>query len=226
MDLGLQRTTALLAALDQPQQRVPFLHIAGTNGKGSTVAFLASIFRQAGLRVGTYSSPHFLHPRDAIRLNGVALSLDAWRQLRERVDATATMHNLAATEFERETVVAWLAFDDARVDLAVVECGLGGRLDATNAGHTPASAAEAANPCKLACVVAPIGLDHQRLLGDTVEAIAAEKAGIFTTEGGLVVLAAQSDPAADAVLASAASKMNCKASSDVGRDAVCRQHRI
>jgi dihydrofolate synthase/folylpolyglutamate synthase len=212
MELGLQRITQLLAALDQPQQRVPFIHVAGTNGKGSTVAFLRSIFQHAGFRVGTYSSPHFLHPRDAIRINGRALSLEKWRQLNERVDRVITAHSLTATEFERETAVAWLAFDEAQVDLAVVECGLGGRLDATNAGHARGAAGDSEHQCKLACVITPIAMDHQRTLGNTVEAIAMEKAGIFTSAQCLLIVGAQPDKTAEEVILKMAQNANCQVS--------------
>ncbi|RKP27647.1 Mur ligase [Syncephalis pseudoplumigaleata] len=205
MELGLERVHALLGLFDQPQHRVPFIHVAGTNGKGSTSAFLASIYEQAGLRVGVFSSPHFLHPRDAIRINGRALALEAWTRWRGRVDAAVEqhLHGAPPTEFERETAVAWLVFHEARVDLAVVECGLGGRLDATNAGHDGEAS------CKLACIITPIGLDHQRLLGDTTTAIATEKAGIFLPRVP-VILAAQPDDAAMRTLVAIAREMDCE----------------
>ncbi|KAI9597876.1 Mur ligase [Syncephalis fuscata] len=199
---GLERITALLAALEQPQRSVPFIHVAGTNGKGSTSAFLSAIYRQAGLHVGVFSSPHFLHPRDAIRVDGYALSLEAWQQWRSSVDDAANTLDAPPTEFERETAAAWLVFREARVDIAIIECGLGGRLDATNAGDPKCTP-------KLASVITAIGLDHQRLLGDTTEAIASEKAGIFLPHH-LVVLAFQSDTAANRTLIRTAKQLNCK----------------
>jgi dihydrofolate synthase/folylpolyglutamate synthase len=206
MELGLERVSALLALFDQPQHSVPFIHVAGTNGKGSTSAFLASIYKQAGLQVGIFSSPHFLHPRDAIRLNGIAISLDLWRYWRNKVDAIVarSLSEVPPTEFERETAVAWLIFRDAQIDLAIIECGLGGRLDATNAGHSDGTR-------KLACVVTSIGLDHQRLLGDTTASIATEKAGIFLPHLP-VILATQADTIADRTLTDIAHSMNCHVS--------------
>ncbi|KAI8055255.1 Mur ligase [Syncephalis plumigaleata] len=203
MELGLERVSALLALFDQPQRSVPFIHVAGTNGKGSTSAFLASIYKQAGLQVGVFSSPHFLHPRDAIRINGAAISLDVWTYWRNKVDAMVarSLSEAPPTEFERETTIAWLIFRETAVDLAIIECGLGGRLDATNAGHSDGTS-------KLACVVTSIGLDHQRLLGDTTASIATEKAGIFLPYLP-VILAEQSDTTAERTLVNIAHDMNC-----------------
>jgi dihydrofolate synthase/folylpolyglutamate synthase len=163
--LGLDRTTALLAALGNPQQSFPAFHIAGTNGKGSTVAALARLLKYQGMRVATYTSPHLIDFRERIIVGGVPISED---EVVEFVDRhVATIERLGATFFEATTAMAFDHIARAQADVAVIETGLGGRLDSTNV-LDPVTAA-----------VTSIGLDHTELLGTTVEAIAAEKAGIF-----------------------------------------------
>lgn len=168
--LGLARMSALMAALGDPQQRYPVLHIAGTKGKGSTAAMTSSILRAAGLRTGLTTSPHLLSARERIVVDGVVVDEDVFADLEARVDVAARGLDASLDTpsfFERTIAMAFLHFADVAVDVAVVEVGLGGRLDATNV-VVPAAAA-----------VTRLGLDHQEFLGDTLGKIAAEKAGIF-----------------------------------------------
>jgi len=171
--LGLERITAACEALGRPQGRYPSVLIAGTNGKGSTAAFLSSILARTGRKVGLYTSPHLVDFRERIRIDGEAISpeeleragarlLQAWPPFGE------PGHPDALTYFEAATAMAFDVFARAGVDIAILEVGLGGRLDATNVPGTRLCAA----------VVTPIGLDHTEYLGDTLEAVAGEKAAI------------------------------------------------
>lgn len=185
--VGLERTRALLAALGDPHLRVPALHVAGTNGKGSVCATLEALLRQRGLRVGKYTSPHLVDFRERIVVDGqpiaeaeVAAWVERWTPECERVGATF---------FEATTVMAFDHFAAAGADVAVIETGLGGRLDSTNVIERP-----------LAAGVTSIGIDHTEYLGDTKEAIAAEKAGIFKP-GCPAVIGESDDPAVRELLA-------------------------
>jgi dihydrofolate synthase/folylpolyglutamate synthase len=162
--LGLDSTRRLLQRLGEPQRDVPVLHVAGTNGKGSTTALAASMLQSAGLRVGRFTSPHLLGVEERICVDGVALDFDV---LRARVrDMRSAIQGADASFFESITALAACTFRDARVDVAVYEVGLGGRLDSTNV--MPAAA----------CVVTGIGHDHESILGRGLRAICAEKLGI------------------------------------------------
>jgi dihydrofolate synthase/folylpolyglutamate synthase len=163
--LGLERTATLLSELGDPHHRVPAFHVAGTNGKGSTVAAIAGILRHKGMRVATYTSPHLIDFRERIIVDGVPISEDQVVDFIER--HADRINELGATFFEATTAMAFDHIARAGADVAVIETGLGGRLDSTNV----------LDP--VAAVVTSIGLDHTELLGTTVEAIAAEKAGIF-----------------------------------------------
>ncbi|HEU6451968.1 MAG TPA: folylpolyglutamate synthase/dihydrofolate synthase family protein [Gemmatimonadaceae bacterium] len=163
--LGLETTRALLDALGNPQLAFPSFHVAGTNGKGSVVSMLDAVLRESGLRVGRYTSPHLIDFRERICVDGVPISEEGVMRFAER--RLPDVERLGATFFEATTCMAFEHFARERVDVAVVEVGLGGRLDATNV-LTP-----------LATAVTSIGMDHMQYLGDTIEQIAAEKAGIF-----------------------------------------------
>jgi dihydrofolate synthase / folylpolyglutamate synthase len=163
--LGLERTAALSRSLGEPHQQFHALHVAGTNGKGSVAATLEALLRARGLRVGKYTSPHLVDFRERIVVDGQPVSERAVVEFIERW--TPEVERLGATFFEATTVMAFEQFARARVDIAVVEVGLGGRLDATNV-LTP-----------LAAGVTSIGFDHMEYLGETLEEIAGEKAGIF-----------------------------------------------
>lgn len=160
IELGLERVKAHLAGLGDPQDRVPAFHVAGTNGKGSTCAILASVLRAAGYRVGLYVSPHLLDVRERITVNGAPISKADFARL---FDARNEL-----TYFELLTVVAFRYFAEKKCDVMVLETGLGGRLDATNVVKAP-----------LAAIVTSVDFDHQQYLGNTLKAIAGEKAGIF-----------------------------------------------
>ncbi len=163
--LGLDRITLLLARLGEPHRAMPpVFHVAGTNGKGSTCAFLRTALEAAGQRVHVYTSPHLVRFNERIRLAGRLIEDDALAVLLAEVLDHAG--DLGASFFEVTTAAAFLAFARTPADACVVEVGLGGRLDATNV-VTP-----------LVCGIAQLGIDHQAFLGDTAEAIAGEKAGI------------------------------------------------
>ena len=178
--LGLEQIRQLLAALDRPDQAFPSIIVAGTNGKGSVTAMLERGLRAAGYRTGRYTSPHLTHIEERFAIDGTPISAAAFDALAARVRAAAAALPAPPSFFEATTALALLAFRDANVDVAVLEVGLGGRLDATNA-VTP-----------VLSVITAIDLDHQQYLGDTIEEIAAEKAGIL--RGGVpAVLATNAD---------------------------------
>lgn len=164
--LGLERITALLARFGNPHRRLPpVLHVAGTNGKGSTCAFLRAAIEAAGLSCHVYTSPHLVRFNERIRLAGTLIDDEALAPLLAEV-----LHaggDIGASFFEATTAAAFLAFSRVPADACVIEVGLGGRLDATNVIEAP-----------IATGIAQLGLDHQAFLGDTIEAIAGEKAGI------------------------------------------------
>ncbi len=162
---GLERTETLLDAVGNPHRAFPVLHVAGTNGKGSAVATAEALLRGRGLRVGKYTSPHLVDFRERIMVDDVPVPgqdvvafVDRWTPLVEKIGATF---------FEATTVLAFAHFRDQRVDVGLIETGLGGRLDTTNVVDPVAAG------------VISIGFDHTEYLGDTLEEIAREKAGIF-----------------------------------------------
>lgn len=164
---GLDRMKALLAALGDPQKRGRYVHIAGTNGKGSVAAFTANILQKAGFKTGLTISPYVLDFRERFQIDGQMIPPETLERLAAKVRAAA--ETLAATpvQFEAVTALALCWFDEEHCDVAVLETGLGGRFDATNAVENT-----------LVAAITRIDLDHTELLGDTVEKIAAEKAGI------------------------------------------------
>jgi dihydrofolate synthase/folylpolyglutamate synthase len=176
--LGLERTAALSRALGEPHRRFHALHVAGTNGKGSVAATLEALLRARGLRVGKYTSPHLVDFRERIVVDGRPVSESGVVEFIEMW--TPEVERLGATFFEATTVMAFEHFARERVDVAVVEVGLGGRLDATNV-LTP-----------LAAGVTSIGFDHMEYLGETLEQIAGEKAGIF--KAGVPAAIGERDP--------------------------------
>jgi dihydrofolate synthase/folylpolyglutamate synthase len=188
--LGLARMEAALEALGHPERQYPAVHVAGTNGKGSTCALLAQVLQESGLKVGLYTSPHLLRPNERIRVNGLEIGDEA---LGERIlEVLERCEPLAAdlTYFEMGTLVGFLHFAREQVDLAVVETGLGGRLDATRACVPWVTA------------VTSLSLDHTEYLGPTLEHIAREKAGIFKPE--VPAVTCRQPPGALAELRSAA----------------------
>lgn len=188
------RVRALCDLLGSPERSLPVILIAGTNGKGSTALMIDSLLRALGLRVGRYASPHLVDVTERISIDGEPISAEAFDALVEEVSPLVELvdaqllEGVRMTFFEVMTALAYAAFADAPVDVAVVEVGLGGRWDATNVVE-----AEVA-------VVCPVDLDHTHLLGGTVAEIAAEKAGIIKA-GAKAVLAAQQPDAARVLLA-------------------------
>jgi dihydrofolate synthase/folylpolyglutamate synthase len=184
IDLSLERMRALCRALGDPQDRLPpVIHVAGTNGKGSTVAFLRAIAEAAGLRVHAYTSPHLVRFNERIRLAGQLIEDEALNAILDRIEAVAG----EATVFESTTAAAFLAMAETPADLAVVEVGLGGVLDATNVIERP-----------LLSVIAPVDLDHAEFLGTSLRGIAVEKAGILKP-GARGLVARQAVEAMDAI---------------------------
>ena len=162
---GLERIEALCASLDNPQSRYPVVHVAGTNGKGSTSAMLASILQAAGYKTGLYTSPHIQRFNERVRINGVMIpDEDLVRLARPLIDAAKPVEG---SFFEVTTALAFQWFAEKRVDIAIIETGLGGRLDATNIVQP------------LVSVITSIDIDHTEYLGTTLESIAREKAGII-----------------------------------------------
>jgi len=193
MKLGLENIRKLLTALGEPQNKYLKVQVAGTNGKGSVCAFLGSICRAAGIKAGVFTSPHLVSITERVRVNSVYLSEAAFarystvvRDTAERMVADKELE-YTPTFFEQVTAIALLAFADAKVELAILETGLGGRLDAT----TAASAEIAA--------ITRIDIDHQEYLGDTIIGIAAEKADIIHN-GSKVVIGEQQAEAMHVIL--------------------------
>jgi dihydrofolate synthase/folylpolyglutamate synthase len=179
--LGLERIAALLDRLGRPQDGLPpVFHVAGTNGKGSTVAFLRAGMEAAGLTVHAFTSPHLVRFNERIRIAGRLIDDDPLETLLSEVISAGS--GIEPSFFEVATAVAFLAFARTLADAAIVEVGLGGRLDASNVIERPA-----------VCGIAGIGLDHQALLGETLGAIAGEKAAIAKPGAPLVSLAQPAD---------------------------------
>ena len=188
----LDHMRVLLEALEHPERRFPSVLIAGTNGKGSIASTLASILRASGIKTGLYTSPHLIRLNERIRINGAAISDDDFAGIHDLVDRTAerlvSEHELPwhPSFFEMMTAIAFEYFAREKVELAVLEVGMGGRLDATNVVEPKVS------------VIADIDLDHQKFLGNTIAEIAREKAGIIR-KGGVVVTLPQTVPANDVI---------------------------
>lgn len=186
IDLSLDRVHALLARLDHPERRIaPVVHVAGTNGKGSVIALLRAMLAARGLRVQAYTSPHLVRFHERIRLADGPIAEDALLALLERCE-TANGHT-PITFFEITTAAAFLAFADEPADVLLLETGLGGRLDATNVIDRPALS-----------IITPVSIDHVQYLGDTLEAIAFEKAGIL--KRGVPAVIGPQPPAALSVI--------------------------
>jgi len=166
--LGLDRMRELLARLDNPQDELCYVHVAGTNGKGSICIMAASVLVAAGYKVGLYTSPYINRFNERIQINGSPISDEALVAFTERVKKEADEMADHPTEFELITAIAFLYYFEAGCDIVVLEVGMGGRLDATNIIGSPDVA-----------VISPVNLDHTKELGDTVEKIAVEKAGII-----------------------------------------------
>lgn len=184
--LGLENTRHLLDHFDNPHLKIPTVHIAGTNGKGSTAAFVESILRSSGFKVGLYTSPHLLHFQERIQIDRTPIAETELAEMIFRVKRAVESLQLPITFFEFATVMAFLYFFEKKTAWNVIEVGMGGRLDATNLCQAKVS------------IITSIGLDHTQHLGDTLEQIAYEKACIINSFG--MVIADIEDEAAWAVV--------------------------
>lgn len=171
--LGLEHTYSLLKFLDNPHDKITTIHVAGTNGKGSTCAHIESVLRYSGYKVGIYTSPHLIHFNERIKVNGIAIAdKEIVCFLNKALDK---IKKIESTFFETTTVMAFDYFKKQNVDIAVIETGLGGRLDATNVIHPSIS------------VITSISKDHTEILGNSLEEIAIEKSGIIKDGVPLVI---------------------------------------
>ena len=182
IDLSLGRIERLLAELGHPEQQLPpIIHIAGTNGKGSTTAFMRVLAEAQGLRTQAYTSPHLVRFHERIRLSDGLIGEDALKDILDEVEATNDGQSI--TFFEVTTVAAFQAFSRDEADLCIIEVGLGGKFDATNVIDHP-----------VACVITPVAMDHENFLGTELAGIAEEKAGIL--KSGVPAFVARQDPVA------------------------------
>ncbi|MBP3409802.1 MAG: bifunctional folylpolyglutamate synthase/dihydrofolate synthase [Clostridia bacterium] len=194
---GLERTQELLAKMGNPEKDLKFVHIAGTNGKGSTASMTASILRKAGYRTGLYTSPYIYRFHERMQVDGVEIADEDLIAITEYVKPLADSMKESPTEFELVCCIAFEYFKRMKCDIVVLEVGMGGEFDATNVIETPEVA-----------VITNIGLDHTEVLGDTVEAIAETKSGIFKQGGHAVVY--RSTPSVEAVYERVCAQRNVK----------------
>ena len=196
---SLVRMNALMELMDEPQKRYPVVHITGTNGKSSTARMIDELFRSLGLRTGRFTSPHLESSRERICLNGEPITEERYVQTYREIEPYLKIvddgygipddaQHVPVSYFETMTAMAYAAFADAPVDVAIVEVGMGGEWDATNVADGRVA------------VVMPIAIEHAKYLGDTIAEIAAEKAGIIKP-GATAILAAQTQEAAEVLLA-------------------------
>ena len=187
----LEHTKECLRRLGNPQKQFQVVHVAGTNGKGSTCAFLTSVFREAGYSCGLFTSPHLVVINERFQINEKNIDNDtflrAFEKVKKLADELVAEGSYHPTYFEFLFLMGMVIFADANVDYVILETGLGGRLDATTAVEEPS-----------ACVITSISFDHMQYLGNTIEAIAGEKAGIIVP--GVPVIYDGNNPAAAGVI--------------------------
>ena len=211
--LGLDRIRRVLAELESPEVGLPVVLVAGTNGKGSVSSWIASIATAAGYRSGLFTSPHLERVEERLRIDGRAVATERLEALVDRVIAASRRADGdVVTYFEAMTTAALCWFRDEGVDLAVMEVGLGGRLDATNVTHP------------LLSVITPIAFDHQRQLGSSLAEIATEKAGILRP--GRPVLASAGGREVERVLASVADELDCPLELIDGKDSLLERQEL
>lgn len=198
IDLGLSRVFSLLERLENPHLKIPpTIHIAGTNGKGSTLSFLKAILEESNLKVHTYTSPHLVNFNERIVLAGAEISDDFLNEILRQCQAAAEQKpEIKITYFEGITVAAFLAFSKIKADILLLETGMGGRLDATNV-----------LPKVLCSIITPISFDHQEFLGETLEKIASEKCGII--KKNCPVICGKQEDSAFRIIAKKAQELNC-----------------
>ncbi len=174
--LGLDRISKVLELLDNPQEKIKIIHVAGTNGKGSVCAMLSSVLKTAGYKTGMYTSPHLFDYNERIKIDNIDIPQDDFAKYVLDICSLADENSIHLTEFEILTACAYKYFFDKKVDIAVIETGLGGRLDATNVIKS-----------NLLSIITSISIDHADRLGDTIDQIAREKAGIVKESCSLVI---------------------------------------
>jgi dihydrofolate synthase / folylpolyglutamate synthase len=194
--LGLERITAVLEALGNPERAYRVVHVAGTNGKGSTCAMIDAGLRTANVRTGLFTSPHLIEPTERIQIDGIPVSRADFERAFNAVHEIAEKLDLDChpTYFETVTAMAFWLFREKKVETAVIEVGLGGRLDSTNVVHP------------VLTVITPIDFDHEAYLGHTIEAIAGEKAGIL--KPGIPAVFARQRPESAKVLEARAAELH------------------
>lgn len=192
---GLERVTSLLEKLGSPEKELKIVHITGTNGKGSTSAMLTHILKASGLKVGSFNSPYLIEMREAIRIDGDPISEAQLISLFDRLRPIADLSGDKPTEFELLTAAAYLTFKEEKVDIAVVECGMGAKRDATNVIDTP-----------LLSIITGIAKDHTSFLGETLTEIAKEKSGVI--KQGCPILIGSMDTEALSVIESEAQRLS------------------
>lgn len=195
--LGLERIHKLLADLGNPHDQVPVIHVAGTNGKGSVCAYLSSVLTAAGYKVGRYTSPHLIEWNERICLNEKPISTAAFQEILLQVkEAIPEDSTDSPTQFEAITAAAWLYFAQQKVNVAIIEVGLGGRLDATNVCKSP-----------LVTIITSLSREHWQILGPTLADIATEKAGILKPQTPAVI--GQLPPEAKTVVEHKINELGC-----------------
>lgn len=199
LDLQLHRIKKLLTLLGNPQYKPQFIHVAGTNGKGSVCSYLSHILSSSGIHNGRFNSPHLITPRDSIQINNVPASISLYEKCKEIIVDTNAKHNVGCTEFELLTCTAFQIFAESKVSIAILEVGVGGRLDATNVLPSDRT---------LVVGITKVGLDHQNLLGKTLSEIAFQKTGIFK-EGVPAVIDGSNDEAVLDVAEAESKEVGC-----------------
>ena len=175
INLGLERIQSILKLIGNPQEKIKIIHVAGTNGKGSVSSILANILKCAGYKTGLYTSPHLVEYTERIKINNIDISKEDFASYIEKICTIAEKKNIHLTEFEILTAIAFKYFADNKVKIAVIETGLGGRFDATNVCKKP-----------ILSIITSISLDHTDRLGNTIEKIAFEKAGIIKPKSTII----------------------------------------
>lgn len=206
---GMERIRALCSALGNPQDRLKIIHVAGTNGKGSTSTMISNILRKSGYNTGLFISPYVTDFRERIQYNGNMIEKNELAECVEKVKSVIEMHSvqdIQPTEFEAVTAAAFLYFEKKKCDFVVLEVGLGGRLDSTNIINAP-----------YVSVITSISLDHTAILGDTIEKIAAEKCGIIKFGAETVIYPFQDEKAMTVIKNTCIDKHNSMRIPDTGR---------
>ncbi|XTZ12834.1 MAG: bifunctional folylpolyglutamate synthase/dihydrofolate synthase, partial [cyanobacterium endosymbiont of Rhopalodia inflata] len=194
--LGLERIQSLLKSLDNPHHYLPIIHVGGTNGKGSVCAYLSSTLTEAGYRVGRYTSPHLVNPSERICINNQPISDTDFERILIKIKSLSHSHENKPSLFEALTATAWVYFAQKKVEIAVIEVGLGGRLDATNVCNNP-----------LVTVITSISREHWQILGPTLADIAYEKGGILKPKCSAVI--GQLPSEAETVIRARIKALNC-----------------